>query len=837
MKQLLLTLAVSVMICSVAAATQQVAGTVSDEQGGPITGVNITVDGSPTGVATGLDGSFSLAIDPSRSHTITFTHIAYQPVMINVTSAMPISVVMTPAVYPAQGITVTADRATFGKTPIAFTDFTGDQLKRDYQIGEFPLLLETTPNVYAYADAGGGLGYSYLKIRGFDDKRVSVYVNGVPLNDPEDQATYFVDIPDFASSVKDIQVQRGIGKSLYGDASFGGAVNIVSSGLEQQRQITLSSGYGGFWHDGSYIGDMQNQTLEYRSGLIDGKWNLSGRYSRQLSDGYRRDAWYDGWAYYLSISRLDPKVTSVLNVYGGPMKMHLAYYGVSREVEQQDRRANPLTYENETDNFNQPHYELHNEIKLGSNLTMHSTLYHIHGNGYYEQYKVDRKFSDYNIPPEYVVDSHGDTADVITSGDLVRQQWVNKNQWGWNPVLEFARNRGTLQLGGSFYYFDSEHWGQVVWAEGITSDVSPRQRYYEYYGKKYLASLFAAYDYRLTDRLNLMTNLQFRHQTYDFDQHKLGAFAGYKYQVNWDFLSPRVGLTYAINDKVSALFNYSLSQRAPADYEIYDAGNPSAVPSLQITSVNRTSAQDSTITFGDPTSEAEIVHDFEIGLTFREPQQSHSINCYWMEFRDEIVQNGGINPDLGLPITTNVDRSVHAGIELSSAFEPMKKVQLSGNFSYSYNRIKRYSVEEEVYDNDQDWNFVGYRRFNYDGKTISGFPNYLGNVIAEYVTDRLHLTYRGRFVGRIYVENSDCHDLSIPPFFTSSVSASVSIGQLFHFGNLELLLRVDNLFSKKYEASGYGGVTRFRDVPDRYWAEYYPAAERSFFTTLKLELQ
>jgi iron complex outermembrane recepter protein len=837
MKHLLLTLAILVTICTASMAAQQVSGTVSDERGDPIAGVNIAIDGTPTGVTTGIDGDFALTLDLASARHVTFTHVAYRPVMIKVTNADPIAVVMTPTVYPIQGITVSGDRATLGKTPIAFTDFTTGEIKRDYQIGEFPLLLETTPNVYAYADAGGGLGYSYLKIRGFDDKRVSVYVNSVPLNDPEDQATYFADIPDFAASVKDIQIQRGIGKSLYGDASFGGAVNIVSGGLEQQRQITISSGYGGFWHNGAYIGDMQKQSLEYRSGLIDGKWNLSGRYSRQLSDGYRKDSWYDGWAYYLSVARLDPKITSTFNVYGGPMKMHLAYYGISRQQEEQDRRSNPLTYDNETDNFNQPHYELHNEIKLGSNLTMHSTLYHINGNGYYEQYKDGRSFADYNIPPQYVISPQGDTVDVIMNGDLVRQQWVNKNQWGWNPSLELTHKRGRLQIGGSFYYFNSEHWGQVVWAEGVTNKITPRHRYYEYFGKKYLASLFAADDYRLSDRLNLMANLQFRHQTYSFDQNKLGAFAGYNYEVNWDFISPRLGLTYAINDKMNALFSYSLSQRAPADYEIYDAGNPSAVPSLNITSIHRTSAQDSSIVFGDPTSKAELVHDFEMGVNYRDQRQLHSINLYWMEFRNEIVQNGGINPDLGLPITTNVDRSVHAGVEVSSTFEPHKRVRLSGNLSYSYNRIKSYSVEEEVYDNDQDWNSVGYQRFNYDGKTISGFPDYIGNVIAEYVADRLHLTWRSRFIGRIYVENSNRRDLSIAPFFTSSVSASVSIGNLFHLGNLELATRVDNLFSKRYEASGYGGVTRFRDVPSQYWAEYFPAAERSFFTTLKLELQ
>jgi iron complex outermembrane recepter protein len=836
MKQLSLVLAV-MLIAAATAVAQQFKGQVTDSHGNPLSGVNITIDGVATGVITDAEGRFEVPSDQTASGHLTLTHVGYQPVMITGRPGDSLRIVMTSTVYPVQGITVTADRAAVGKTPVAFSDFTSSDIKRDYQIGEFPLLLETTPNVYAYADAGGGLGYSYLKIRGFDDKRVSVYVNGVPLNDPEDQATYFVDIPDFAAGVKDIQVQRGIGRSLYGDASFGGTVNIVSAGLDQPRSIALTSGYGEFWHNGARIGDMQKQSLEYRSGLIDGRWNLSGRYSRQLSDGYRRESWYDGWSYFLSIARLDPKVTTTMNLYGGPMKMHLAYYGISRQLEQEDRRSNPLSYENETDNFNQPHYELHNDIKLASNMTLHSTLYHIHGNGYYEQFKADRSFSDYNIPPEYVLDEHGDTVAITVSGDLVRQQWVNKNQWGWSPSLEVIRKQGTIQFGGSFYYFNSDHWGQVVWAEGISSKIDPRHRYYEYFGRKYLAAGYVAYECQLGEKISLMTNLQFRHQSYTFDQRKMGAFAGYNYQVDWDFLSPRVGLSYQFDDHLSALISYSLSQRAPTDYEIYDAGNPSAFPSLQISSVHHSSPLDSTVVFGDPTSKAELVHDMEAGLNYRSHRQSLGLNLYWMEFRNEIVQNGGINPDLGLPITTNVDRSVHAGAELSGSLKATKSVMVSGNFSYSYNRIKGYSVEEAVYDNDQDWNWIGYQKFDYSDKTIAGFPDYIGNLIAEYAADRLHLTYRGRLIGRIYVENANRRDLSIDPYFTSSVSASYKLGGVLHAGDLQLAVRVDNLFNKKYEASGYGGVTRFRDVSDQFWAEYYPAAERSFFATLQLELR
>ncbi len=817
------------------AANQKITGTIIDETGTAIAGVAISVDGGGVIALSDDRGAFSLDLDLSGERRLTFKHIAFKTFMVAVNDFAPLRVRLEPALFQGQGVTVTADRAELGKSPVAFTDFTNREIERDYTIGEFPLLLETTPNVYAYADAGGGLGYSYLKIRGFDDKRVSVYINGIPLNDPEDQATYFVDLPDFASSVKDIQVQRGIGSSLYGDASFGGTVNIVSAGIEQPRQVALETGYGGFWSDGDRIGDMQKQSFEYRSGLIDGRWNFSGRYSRQLSDGYRKNSWYNGWAYHLSLARLDPRMSTTINVYGGPMQMHLAYYGVSRDQIRADRRFNPLTYENETDNFNQPHYELHNTIRLSEQATLTNTLFHIHGRGFYEQYRDNRSFFDYGIPPTRIDDNNGDSVGVITGGDLVRQQHVRKNQWGWNPRLEIARPKGSLTVGGQFYYFASEHWGQVVWAEGVSNSISPQHRYYEYTGRKWFGALYATQSYSATERLNFSGSLQLRYQHYDFDQIRMGAYSGYDYNLNWLFLSPRFGANYRISDRINLLAGYSLSSRVPADWEIYDAGDPDAFPALNISSIRR-SGGDSSIVFGDPLAESERVHNFELGMNYRNSGSTHSVNLFWMDFENELVPYGGLN-DLGLTITTNVDRSVHAGIELASTNQISDRFRLSGNYSLNYNRIKRFAISEAVYDNDTDWNYVENARFDYDGNTIAGFPNYIANLIGEYQNNRLHLTLRGRFVGKIYVENNNLDSLAIDPFFVGSMSAAFSLGSIANFGALELGLRLDNIFDKEYEASGYGGVSRFRDSQDQYWAEYIPAAGRSVFASLRLELQ
>ncbi|MFH2056242.1 MAG: TonB-dependent receptor, partial [bacterium] len=567
--------------------------------------------------------------------------------------------------------------------------------------------------------------------------------------------------------------------------------------------------------DGEWVGDMEKQSLEYSSGLIGGRWNFSARYSRQLSDGYRRESWYDGWSYYLSAARLDHNMTTTVNVYGGPMQMHLTYYGVGRDQLAEDRRYNPLTYDNETDNFNQPHYELHNIWQLNDKLALNNTFFHIHGRGYYEQYKDERDYQEYNIAPVSIV-TGTDTVATFTSGDLVRQQWVAKNQWGWTPRLEIKHARGEAALGGSFYYFESDHWGQVVWAEHLTNAVDPRHRYYEYFGEKLHLALFGTTTYELSSKLILTGGVQFRHQTYDFDQTVIGVFGGNDYNLDWTYLSPRLGLAYELDSHWSLLASYSLSFRTPTDVEVYEANDPYAVPTLDLA--------------------MERVHDIELGATLKRENYRGSVNLFYMDFENEIVPYGGVT-DYGTLGTINAQRSLHSGIEFSASARFSDAVELSGNFAYNYNRYRDFSVAEDLYDNDTDWNWLGYEQVDYADKVIPGFPDYIGNLIAEYHHRRFDFTYRARLIGRQYVESDNVAELSIDPYFVSSVSTDILLGDLRQLGRLSLAVRLDNIFNEKYESSGYGGALRFRDSTDQHWSEYYPAAERAIFSTLKLELR
>jgi iron complex outermembrane receptor protein len=458
---------------------------------------------------------------------------------------------------------------------------------------------------------------------------------------------------------------------------------------------------------------------------------------------------------------------------------------------------------------------------------LNNTLYYIRGKGYYEQFKDDRDYWEYNIDPS-LTNIDPSTGEPFTSGNLVRQQWVEKNQTGWNPRLDMEHDRGVHTLGGSFYYFESDHWGQVVWAQNVAGELDPRHRYYQYYGKKYVASMYAQEYRRLNDRLSAQVTAQLRYQKYDFDQERMGAFLGLDYSLDWVFFSPRLGLNYRVNDRLSVFTNFAVSSRTPTDAAIYDANDPYILPSLEIESVGLSASGDTiSYAFGDPTAKNEHVYNFELGGQYRTRKYAAGVNLFWMDFKDEIIPWGGINENTGLLITTNADRSVHAGIELTGSVRVHERLTLSGNFAYNYNRVKDYVADIDGFEID------------FADKKIPLFPDYLGNVIADYNYQQWRLTYRLRLVGKQYMELWNDDDLAIESHTVSSVSTSYRFDDVLGLGDLTIQGRIDNLFDKKYETSGYGGNFAYDDAGQTVvggWAEYFVAAERSFYGQLMLEL-
>jgi iron complex outermembrane receptor protein len=526
-------------------------------------------------------------------------------------------------------------------------------------------------------------------------------------------------------------------------------------------------------------------------------------------------------------------MTTELYVFGGPMKLHLTYLGADRMSLETNRRYNPLTYEHETDNFSQPHYHLHNALKLSEVMTLFNTLYFIRGEGFYEQQRLGVSYADYNIDTSQTGGNQ--------TGDLITQQQVSKYQIGWNPRLEIKHDRGTHTVGGSAYYFESDHWGEVIWAQNITGQLDSRHKYYQYYGEKIVGSVYGEEFYRLNDRLSTQVTGQLRWQRYNFNQDRLGLFKGFDYQLDWIFLSPRVGFNYQVLNEaerqVNVYTNFAISSRTATDAAIYDASDPYVFPSIEIESITVTPSGDSVYNFGEPTFESERVYDLELGGNYRTSKYSAGLNLFWMNFSDEIIPYGGINPSNGQITTVNAEGSYRAGVELQGEVKATSQLKFSGNLSLNRYRIKDFSGAIPVY--DSAFNYVGDTTVEFSDVTGLAFPEVLGNFIADYNPNNWRFTYRLRFAGKQYMELLNLEGYAIESFAVSSVGASYTFSNFLNMGDLTIIATMDNIFDQEYEVSGYGwnyGMTDGSTISLTGGAEYYVAAERSWFGQVKLTL-
>ena len=775
---------------------------VDKSDGTPIQNANVTLVDTQFGAATSENGTFQIDDVPAGSYIIAASHIGYGVSKIEVEvseSKTNVTLKLQPDVLKGQEIMISANRAVERKSPVAFTDISAKEIEQKYWAQEVPLLLDEVPGVYSYSYTGGGLGYSEVKIRGFDATRVGVTINGVPLNDPEDHITYFYDLPDISANVQDIQVQRGVANSLYGTGAFAGSVNLQTTSSGQKRQIQYSGGFGSY--------NTRKHTVTLSSGLVNNTYTFFGRFSKVNTDGYRDRSWVDAWSYFFSASRYDKNFTTTINLFGGPMRAHFAWYGITKEELKKNRTLNYNTYPDAADNFHQPHYQLINKWTPNNNLNVQSTLFYVKGDGYYEQYKQDRLLSNYNMS------SFEENSNVVEQTDLVQQKKVDKQQVGWIPRVNLDLGAHDLSAGGEFSFFSSKHWGEVKWGRHLPPGTSPNLVYYRHNGVKNTFALFINDLYELRSDLFLKVDLQYKHITNAFDQKKMGAFIGHEYTMTYDFLTPRIGLNYNINENWNIFGNYSMANREPKDNDIYDADNPLARPLFRTINVQAG-------VYNDPYIKHETLHDFELGGGYKSSRTHFDVNLFWMNFRNEIVPTGGITDD-GYPIYGNADRSVHRGVELDFRTLLPANFSLSANATFSDN----YFVDYIEYLWNE--NYTGHLAIDRSGNIISGFPRTLANSRINKQIGDLTMSLHGKHVGRIYLDNSENKDLSIDPHFVLNLSARTPLPDIFKPLNLSLSLYVNNVLNAEYEVSGYawGGV-----------GYYIPAALRNYYLSVKATL-
>lgn len=818
------------LFCNIAAAQPlaTISGTVrDDETGEALVDCNIVVEGTAIGVTTEAQGNFQLTGVPYGKATFAASFIGYETKRREIEIAQPnvqINFRLTPAAIAGPAVTVVATRGHERKTPAAFSTLPQNDIQARYAAQDVPVLLSELPSTKFYSESGNGVGYNYLSIRGFDQRRISVLINGVPQNDPEDHNVYWLDFPDLLANVEDIQVQRGAGSAFYGPPAIGGSVNIITSHFSPERAVNAYVGGGTY--------DTRRYSLALNSGLLRNKYMLFARFSRIQSDGYRDRSWVDFKSYFLGVARVGEKSTTRLHFYGGPIEDHLAYYGISKESanSRESRRQNPIRRPDEIENFNQPHLELIHEYRASNRLRLNNTVFWVRGYGFFDYdgswapmsyFRLSPKygFAVDNVPEELIVDSVliRPYENIYVDSLLIRA-YVDNTQFGWLPQITWLHGRGDLTIGAELRVHRSLHWGRIQDSDsnlpraiaGEFHDLNyiGRRRYYEYRGAKNMISPYVHATYLLRPNLNVMFDLQWAHLQYRLYDEK---FIGTEFTRPYDFLNPRIGVNYNFTEQLNVFANFSRTSREPRLKNFYDTAEASTPESWGAIVPQFEANLDGSYNFDKPLVKPETLNDYEFGVAYRNGGRRASINFFYMDFKDEIIKQGQLDR-FGQPITGNAERTLHTGIELVAGARIFPKLTLSGNLMLSRNELKEYTI----YAGDGSRQVL-------DGNPIAGFPNALANARLTFTDFGLTASLAMQYAGKQYTDNFKNAQNAVDPYTVFNGMMGYTFTRGSRLGGLSLQLHVQNLFDKLYIMHGEG-------------EEFFPAAERQIFVNAKYEL-
>nr|MBC8367151.1 TonB-dependent receptor [bacterium] len=628
------------------AMASEIKGLVFDsESGAPLPFANIVVGDSERGAISNREGKFSVEARKGAATVLVISYLGYESRIITVAPGKDqVSIAMVATILAEDVIIVTTTRKQPHIDPIPLKNLDRKTIEERYWAQDPPMLLAETPGVYAYNESGNGIGNSYLMLRGFGQNRVAVMINGIPLNGGDSHDVWWVDLPDFAASLKDIKVQRGVMSGLYGGSALGGSINLVTDSFARERRLRLSQGMGSW--------GTQKSNIEFSSGVLDEALSVNLRLSSIRSDGYRDQSWTKSWAYYANLSHLGERSTTRINFYGGPENTHLAYKGITAAQLENDRKANPLAWADEEDHFHQPHFELHNSWQIDSDRSLSNTLFFTKGDGYYEQFREDRDFYEYNL-----VEAPNNE---VT--DLIRRRTVDEWDAGWIPQFDWLKGRHKLQFGGELRLHRSEHFGDVQWAEVYPANLPQYQRFYDYKIKKTSLSAYFKDRIQLSDDFALEAVLQMQHQGIELYEDKRFDVA---YTRDYNLVSPRLGLSWNPAEGRSFFMSASHGGRSPAHRDVYNAGDFWSGPGGEIyqeywgneSYVSHFRESGGQLTYIGPEAKSEKVLDLELGGRLSSKRFTVDLTLYWMDFRDEIVPYAGAQDDNQYPNNGNAEQS------------------------------------------------------------------------------------------------------------------------------------------------------------------------------------
>ena len=784
----------------------KLSGTVKGN-GNPLPGASVIIVDSYYGVSTSGEGTFEFKNLKKGEYTVQFSFIGYATKLlkVNLESDKQITVNLEPNVILTDEVLVSATRAD-QKTPMAFNNITGEEIARQNMGQDIPYLLQLTPSFVATSDAGAGVGYTNFRIRGTDLNRINVSLNGIPLNDAESHGTWFVDLPDLASSLENVQIQRGVGTSANGAAAFGASINLQTNTLNKNAYGKYKTAFGSF--------NTFKNTLAVGSGLLNGKWAVDARLSKVSSNGYIDRAASDLKSFFVSAGYYTDNTILRATVLSGFEETYQAWWGVpsvrlnddlegmlryeehwlytpeqtQHMINSDCRTYNYYTYENQVDHYQQDNYQLHFSHKINSAWYLNTSIHYTYGRGYYENFKEDEKLSDYQLP-DIVIGS-----ETIETTDMVNRKWLDNDFWGITYSLNYNKNRSELTFGGGYNHYIGNHFGNVIWAK-MLGDAEPNYEWYRNKGNKKDFNIYTKYNYSATDKLYLFADIQYRKIGYtiegiDDDLRTLGQ------EHRFDFFNPKLGILYKPAGNQQLYLSFAIANREP----------------------NRTAYVDK-----DPngkTPEQETLRDWELGYHYSSAGFSFAANYYYMCYKDQLVLTGEIN-DVGAPIMVNVDKSFRTGIELQGGIRIWEKLRWNGNSTFSINKIKDFA---EYVDN---WDTSNQEVFELGTTDLAFSPEFTGKSRFEFIPiSDLTISFVSSYVSKQFIDNTSNNDRILDAYFENNIKADYKITSNL-FKEITLHAMVNNLFNEKYESNAW--VYSYIYGGERYKMDgYFPQAGTHF---------
>jgi len=758
-----------------------ISGKINDENNEPLTGASVFIKISKKGTSTDFDGKFQLNVTKG-SYIIEASFIGYATASKTVavtTQNMVVNFNLQPENNVLDEVLVAAVRVK-ANAPVTHSNLSKEEIAKRNLGQDIPILLNYLPSVVSSSDAGAGVGYTYINVRGSDASRVNVTINGIPYNDAESQGTFWVNMGDFASSTQSLQLQRGVGTSTNGTAAFGASLNILTDAISENSFAEISTSIGSY--------NTKKHTVKFSTGKINDHIEISGRLSKIYSDGYIDRASTNLKSYFLQASYVDDNTLIKAITFGGKERTYQAWYGIDATQLEENRRQNPYTYENEVDDYQQDHYQFHWNEKLNENWSTNIGLNYTKGQGFFEQFKGDRDASDYNNL-------------IVDGSDVIVRRWLNNKFYVANFNANYKGEDLDVISGFSYSEYSNKHFGEVIWGEDLAPTTNIRDQYYDSYSRKNDFSMFSKATFKLTEKLTAYADLQYRKVSY-----RTNGLTSDRDPINVDetfnFFNPKFGATYTLNDQQHLYFSFAVANKEP----------------------NRNDFENGIKTH-------ENLNDYELGWRLKNKSVTLNTNVYFMQYKNQLVLTGAID-DVGSPVRATSGKSYRLGLEIDADVKISNQFSVRPNIALSDNK------------NNGLVSSIDGALTNLGKTNISFSPSIIaGNAFVFSPSENIQFSFLSKYVGKQYMSNiksAVSNNDVLSSYFTSDLNFTYVIKSESIFKEIVFTGLINNIFNKEYVDRGY--YYTYDDtwsVPNETTtldgAGYYPQATRNFLVGVTLK--